>query len=159
MSASATIAITVPVGPDRAFEIFTNEIDLWWRRAPQYRFRAKRDGTLRFEPGIGGRLIEIYDEAAGDLHEIGRVLDWVPGQRLLFEWRALNYLPGQSTEVEVRFRPTAGGTRIIVEHRGWEKLPPNHPALHGNELVAHLRQLGTWWQGVLDGLNRHIPPA
>jgi uncharacterized protein YndB with AHSA1/START domain len=159
MSASASVAITVPVAPERAFDIFTRDIGLWWRRTPQYRFRPGRDGTLRFEPGIGGRLVEAYGEAPDDLYEVGRVLDWIPGERLAFEWRGPNYLPGQATEVEVRFRATAGGTRVVVEHRGWETLPPNHPALHGDELGAHLRRLGTWWQGALDGLLGRFPLA
>ncbi|HVJ53314.1 MAG TPA: SRPBCC domain-containing protein [Aliidongia sp.] len=152
MSASATVAVTIAVSPERAFELFTGEIDRWWRRSPAYRFRGKRSGELRFEPGLGGRLVEHYGE--GDFHEVGRILAWEPGRLLIIEWRATNYLPGQATEVEVRFRPVPGGTRVIVEHRGWEKLPPDHPALHGQALVEHLRQLGGWWEGLLDGLGR-----
>jgi hypothetical protein len=28
------------------------------------------------------------------------------------------------TEVEVRFEPIYGGTRVVLEHRGWDALPP-----------------------------------
>ena len=42
---------------------FTDEIDLWWRRGPRFRFLTESEGTLRFEPGAGRRLVET---AAGD---------------------------------------------------------------------------------------------
>ena len=151
-SAAAFVAVTVPVDPARAFEIFTAEIGLWWKRSLPYRFRPKRpDGRLAFEPGIGGRLVERYSE--GEPYEAGRVLDWVPGERLRFEWRGPNFRPGQQTEVEVRFRAVAGGTRVTVEHRGWESLPPDHPALHGQALGAHLQRLGNWWGALLESFR------
>jgi hypothetical protein len=35
-------------------------------------------------------------------------------------------LPSESlTEIEVRFVPVHGGTRVTLEHRGWERLPPD----------------------------------
>ncbi|MGH9321961.1 MAG: hypothetical protein ACRD3V_19000 [Vicinamibacteria bacterium] len=30
---------------------------------------------MRFEPGAGGRLVEVYDEKRGEVFEIGRILD------------------------------------------------------------------------------------
>ena len=62
---------------------------------------------MRFEPGIGGRYLEIYDDRAGDALEIGRITVWEPGSRLV--WRhSLN-----DTEVEIRFQAIPAGTRII----------------------------------------------
>ncbi|HJQ55822.1 MAG TPA: SRPBCC domain-containing protein, partial [Vineibacter sp.] len=120
---------------------------------PKYRFRGKKDGTLRFEPGVGGRLVEIYDEAAGDLFEVGKILDWQPASRLCFEWRGPNYRPGQVTVVEVRFVVAQAGTRVVVEHRGWESLPANHPARHGMDDTPFLASMAGWWQEQLASLQ------
>jgi uncharacterized protein YndB with AHSA1/START domain len=135
MPASADDAVTVTafvaVDPELAFEVFTREVDVWWRRGPQYRPGRGRDGTMRLEGRVGGRVLEVYDEAAGDVYELGRVRVWDPPARLVFTWRGTNFTPEQSTEVEVRFEPDAGGTRVTLEHRGWATLPPDHPARHG----------------------------
>ncbi len=147
------VAVLVDATPADAFDIFTQEVDSWWRRGPKYRFRGKRCGTMRFEPGVGGRLIEVYDDAARDLHEVGRILAWEPGSRLAFEWRGPNYRPGQVTLVEVRFTAAAKGTRVVVEHSGWESLPAGHPARHGMDDVPFLHSMAGWWQEQLASLK------
>ncbi len=147
------VAVTVAADAATAFDIFTQEVDAWWRRGPKYRFGGRKSGTMRFEPGIGGRLVEVYDEGAGDLYEVGKILVWEPGARLSFEWRAPNYRVGQVTVVEVRFAPSQHGTRVIVEHRGWETLPARHPARHGMEEMAFLHSMSGWWQEQLGSLK------
>jgi uncharacterized protein YndB with AHSA1/START domain len=73
------------------------------------------------------------------------VLDWQPGQRLCFEWRQRNFEPGQRTEVEVRFEPAGGGTRVVLEHRGWDRIPAGHPARHGLAGAAFSDMIGLHW--------------
>jgi len=143
-NAKIMVSIRLKVPPAAAFDLFTNRVDDWWRRGPKYRMGP--GGRLRFEPGEGGRLVEIYDEAAGDLFEIGRMLVWRPGERLVFEWRQPNFTPDQVTEVDIGFTQVAEGTRLTLEHRGWDALPADHPARHGMEdrrfLLIHAR----WWE-------------
>lgn len=146
MSASVTVAITLEVEPEEAFRLFTEDVDLWWQRGPKFRFRPRAHGTMRFEPGEGGRLVEVYDEAKGELYEVGRILVWQPGERLVVEWRAPNFREGQVTEVDIRFKANDTGTRIVLEHRGWETLPPDHPARHGLDNRAFLTMQGGWWE-------------
>jgi uncharacterized protein YndB with AHSA1/START domain len=155
VSAKVMVAVTVAADPATAFDLFTREVDLWWRHGPKYRFRGRKPGVMRFDPGVGGRLVEVYDEAAGDLYEVGRVLQWEPGARLGFEWRGPNYRPGQVTVVEVRFVASGDGTRVIVEHRGWETLPADHPARHQLDEVPFLQFMGEWWQELLASLKAH----
>jgi uncharacterized protein YndB with AHSA1/START domain len=38
-----------------------------------------------------------------------------------FTWRAPSWDADTITQVEIRFRAEAGGTRIELEHRGWEQ--------------------------------------
>jgi hypothetical protein len=144
-----TASTVVAVDPETAFEVFTGEIDAWWGRGPRFRWKPHRGGTLRFEPGVGGRLVEVYDEAAGDLFEVGRVLVWENPSRLVFEFRARNFEPDQVTEVEVSFERVEQGTRVTVEHRGWDALPPDHPARHGLEGPAFTSMMGLWWGDLL----------
>lgn len=82
-----TVRVTtvVALDPAAAFAVFTGEIGAW--RKPRVRlFRGDRDGTLRFEGGAGGRLVEVYGDGDAPF-EVGRALAWQPGERLVFEWR------------------------------------------------------------------------
>jgi len=114
------VVVEVSVRPEAAFEIFTAEIDRWWRPGPINWYDAYRAVSTRIEPGVGGRWLELYDEAGTEFKEIARVTAWEPGARL-----ALTYCDGDvdGTEVEVRFEAIDDRTQVTLEHRGWELLP------------------------------------
>ena len=152
MTAKIMVSVRLAVDPAVAFALFTDRVDDWWRKGPKYRMDGEKTGRLLFEPGEGGRLVEIY-ENAGDLFEIGRILVWRPGERLVFEWRQPNFAPDQVTEVDIAFIPVAGGTRLTLEHRGWAKLPADHPARHGLENQRFLLLHARWWDDQLDSLR------
>lgn len=149
------VSTLVAVDPETAFDVFTGEIGLWWRKGKDLGTgRKPRRGVMRFEPGVGGRLLEVYDERGGEQFEIGRVRVWEPGSRLVLQWRQGNFEPDQETEVEVRFQPEAEGTRVTLEHRGLASLPPDHSARHGlGTGVAFARMMEQWWQGILAELR------
>jgi len=67
-----TASVEVSVDPETAFRIYTEEIDAWWVRGPVNFFDGGRAAAMRFEPGVGGRYLEVYDDAAADALEIGR---------------------------------------------------------------------------------------
>lgn len=143
---SATLTTTVAVDVATAFDAFVSDIDLWWRRGPRFRPSGFRAGKMVLEPRVGGRLMEVYDEAADDRFVAGKVLAWEPNRRLVFEWRLQNFSPDESTEVEVTFEPTESGkTRIVVCHRGWQDLRKDHPARHGEGDALLGRRVGMWW--------------
>ena len=116
-----TVAVEVNVDPDVAFEIFTAEIGRWWRPGPINWNFADRAVGMRIEPGVGGRWIEVHDEATGEGFEHGRVLVWEPGRRLVLRYQDRGH-DIDGTEVDVRFEEVAGGTRVTLEHRGWERV-------------------------------------
>ncbi|TAH37219.1 MAG: activator of HSP90 ATPase [Planctomycetota bacterium] len=152
----ARVSVLVRVQPHVAFHIFTAEIDLWWRRGLKYRVAGPRRGVIRLEPGIGGRLLESFDTGSGPrVVTTGRVTAWEPPARLVFEWHAVNFAPGEKTEVEVRFEPSASGTMVTVTHRGWSRIRPDHPARHNLEPAAFLRMLGLWWGDLMSSLREH----
>jgi uncharacterized protein YndB with AHSA1/START domain len=122
--AAVTRSVEVPVDPGTAFRLFTDDIGAWYRGGAYSWNDPERAVGIRFEPGVGGRLLELYDDEARDVYEMGRVLAWEPGERLVFEFQSVHFPPDPLTEVEVRFQSVAGGTRVTLEHRGLDRLPP-----------------------------------
>jgi uncharacterized glyoxalase superfamily protein PhnB len=108
---SITSEVEVAVDPQTAFRIFTEEMDLWWVRSPISFFDAARAVAQRCEPGVGGRLLEIYDESTEDILELGRITVWEPGRRV--GWQS----SVDDVEVEVRFDGREAGTNVRVEAR------------------------------------------
>lgn len=149
----AKVSVFVAVAPADAFVVFTEETDLWWRRGPRYRIGGRSPGVLAFEPGVGGRLFETTGRRT---HEIGRVLVWEPPERLSFEWRGVNFAPGESTRVDVEFQPFGEGTMVVLRHRGWQSLRDDHPARHGNLGADFDRMNGQWWGGLMTALREHV---
>jgi uncharacterized protein YndB with AHSA1/START domain len=154
---AATVTVHVRVSQEDAFEVFTKEIDLWWRQGPKYRIAGRRRGALCFEPGPGGRLFETFEGTEGSRTiEVGRVTAWEPPARLSLEWRGVNFKPHEKTFVDVSFEPTETGTLVTVKHHGWSALPDDHPARHGNVGPAFSRMIGLWWGGLMTGLREHV---
>jgi uncharacterized protein YndB with AHSA1/START domain len=153
---AALVSIAVAVPPAVAFEIFTDDIDRWWRRGMKFRNAGRRSGFIRLEPGIGGRLFESIDGDAGaDVFEVGRVSAWDPPHLLAFTWRNSNFATNESTSVEVRFTQSGRGTLVSVTHRGWSSLRPDHPARHGREGADFYRMIGLWWGEQMSSLREH----
>jgi hypothetical protein len=121
--AAATASVEVPLEPEVAFEAFTSEIDRWWRPGPLNWYDSERATGTKIEPGVGGRWLELYDADGNDLLEIARITVWEPGIRIVMDYLDGGY-DNAGTEVEVRFDPVEGGTRVTIEHRGWTALPP-----------------------------------
>ena len=111
---------TISVGctPERAFSIFTDGISRWWP-LKKLSLSQARAMSCAIEPRLGGAVYEVVDD--GGRIEWGQVLVWDPPSRLVMSWH-----PGSpadtAQEVEVRFTPQGAGTRVDLEHRGWEKL-------------------------------------
>ncbi len=64
---------------------------------------------MRCEPGVGGRILEVYDDASGDALELARLTVWEPGKRLA--WKSSL----DDVTIDVRFEPTANGTIVRLE--------------------------------------------
>ena len=152
-----TVTVLVDVEPAVAFEVFTQEIDQWWRRGIAFRVAGRKPGTLVLEPKLGGRVFEEYEGPAGPrVHETGRITAWEPPSRLAFEWRGANFAPGEVTFVEVTFtRTESGRTQLVLVHRGFAALRPDHPVRHGQPDAQFIATFGRWWGDLLSGLREH----
>jgi len=145
VSQRVCVSTRVALPPAEAFACFTGEIGAWWAAGAVNGVRFR--GSLRFEPGVGGRLLK---SVGGRAFAIGRVRRWEPPACFVFECREEGEEAGPATEVEVRFEPTDGGTRVTLEHRGFERLPGDHPARGGLGREALLRLWGRCWSERLD---------
>jgi uncharacterized protein YndB with AHSA1/START domain len=151
---SARISVSVAVPPALAFEIFTADIDRWWRRGVKFRHSSSRSGLIRMEPAVGGRLFESFDsDGTAQVIEVGRVHVWEPPRRLNFTWRNANFAPHEQTEVQVDFAPTASGTLVTVTHSGLAALRADHPARHGLQGAEFSRMIGLWWGEQMSSLR------
>jgi len=148
------VTLRVDAPPGRAFDVFTREIAAWWRPSGLFQITPRGDGRLRFEPGVGGRL--VTDLTNGKTFEIGRISIWAPGERLAFTWRQASFAPEQVTHVEVVFEAADGGTRITVTHRGWDEIPQGHAARHGFPLAATQMRLAEHWRAVLASMAAQL---
>lgn len=152
----ASASVGLPVPPDEAFRLFTEEIGLWWRRGRRFRHAGGERGLIAIEPGLGGRLFESFGPTGAEtVVELGRVTAWEPPDRLAFSWRASNFAPHELTQVEVVFVPQREGTLVTVVHSGWSRLPPDHPVRHGQDVPAFIRTMGMWWGELLSTLRLH----
>lgn len=150
----ARVSVSVATPPARAFQVFTADIDQWWRRGLKFRHSASRGGLLCIEPRVGGRLFESF-EAQGTEHiiEVGRVRVWEPPHRLAFSWRSANFAPHEHTDVDIQFEPSASGTLVTVTHSGFSALRADHPVRHGLQDAEFCRMIGLWWGEQMSSLR------
>jgi uncharacterized protein YndB with AHSA1/START domain len=155
MTTETTIApvlrsVTVKCAVDESFRIFTEEIGSWWPLDTHARAVAQRSEegvkaeTVVIEGRVGGRIYEVMSD--GTEASWGEVLIWEPARRLVLSW---NPSPRRTaTEVEVTFTAQEDGTRVELEHRGWERL--------GDEARQVREEYAQGWPVVL---GRFVPAA
>jgi uncharacterized protein YndB with AHSA1/START domain len=136
--------------PADAFEIFTREIDRWWKRTPRYRRMPGANGRLGFEGTPPARLVETDGANATVL---ARVLAWEPGKRLVLAWQGGDFDASDGTEVGVSFEAHRGGTRVTLEHHGLGTLPASHRVRHGFSGEAFEAMVGYFWAELLTGFR------
>lgn len=144
MNAESTLepvrkSIEVSCGPAEAFRLFTDDIDSWWPLATHSVGQAETV-SCHFEGRDGGRIFETHKD--GTTHVWGTITAWEPSARVVFSWH-----PGRDAdtaqEVELRFIGISSGTRVELEHRGWEIL--------GDVAEETRANYETGWDLVLDG--------
>lgn len=95
---------------ETSFRVFCEEISAWWPRG------FADDSKLFLDRWVGGRLFECRRD--GTEYEIGRVTAYEPSSIVAFTWRAPSW--NLDTQVEIRFSAEREGTRVDLEHSGWE---------------------------------------
>jgi uncharacterized protein YndB with AHSA1/START domain len=111
------LAFRVDCSPEHAFMTWTQRIATWW--PSDHTASAEPNLQIVLEGRVGGRIFERTD--SGVEHDWGEVIAWEPPHRLIYSWH-LRRDRADATEVEIRFLPDGGSTRLEIEHRGWERL-------------------------------------
>ncbi|AEA27089.1 SRPBCC domain-containing protein [Pseudonocardia benzenivorans] len=150
MTSRVLVALRIAAPPDRVFTAFTAETAIWWRPNTLFQLNGRDDGRLAIEAGPGGRVLECYPDDPP--FEVGRVRVWEPPGRLVLGWRPATFPADRETEVHVRFEEVDDGTRVVVEHLGWDGVPQEHVARHGFPLQPFQQRLAEWWQSSLRAL-------
>lgn len=109
--------VTVDCAVEEAFRVFTTDATSWWPVESHSIHQTVSE--IVFEPRAGGEVYEVAE--SGERGHWATVLEWDPPGRLVLAWNILN-AESEPTEVEVRFLPEGDGTRVELEHRGWERL-------------------------------------
>lgn len=144
-AAAGTVRATVEVGlvPADAFRVFTAEIGSWYVVDRHTVVDHERTVDIRFEPHVGGRLMDVHDVATGEGREMARITVWDPPRRIAFT-------DVRRTDTEVRFEPVGGGsTAVTIEQRGLDRLPPGE--------ADHVRRYG--WRLLLGWFAAAAPVA
>ena len=119
--------VSVDCAVEEAFRVFTADAVSWW---PVETHSINVDvAEIVFEPEVGGTVYEIG--ANGERCHWATVLEWDPPHRLVLAWNIL-VREGDVTEVEVRFLPEGDGTRVELEHRGWDDVALEGPVKRAN---------------------------
>jgi uncharacterized protein YndB with AHSA1/START domain len=122
-STSVRKSIRVRATAERAFHVFTDQLDGWWPRTHHIGNAPLQEAIL--EGRAGGRCYSKQTD--GTECDWGTVLEWDPPQRFVLAWQvspAMQYEPNvaNASEVEVQFTPEDGGyTRVDLEHRYFER--------------------------------------
>lgn len=114
-------SVSVPLPPERAFELFTARMTEFW--PSEHSIGESAIAEVVLEPRVGGRWYERgVDGAECDW---GRVAEWAPPGKVVLHWQIganWKFDPDLSTEVELTFTAEEPGrTRVDLRHRHLER--------------------------------------
>jgi uncharacterized protein YndB with AHSA1/START domain len=136
--------VTVDCVVEEAFRVFTADAISWWPTETHSLYEGKVREIV-FEEREGGEVYELSSD--GEKGHWATVVAWEPPDRIVLAWNVAN-ADALATEVEVRFTADGDGTRVDLEHRGWEAL-----AEDGAEKRANY---DTGWDHVLGFYERRL---
>jgi len=110
---------TVPLRPNKAFELFTERMGEWWP-TQSHSISGSADAGVRFEGRSGGRVVELAPDGAE--YAWADILAWDPPRRFVLSWHPSEQ-PVAASRLEVRFNAVDEGTEIVLIHAGWEEFP------------------------------------
>jgi uncharacterized protein YndB with AHSA1/START domain len=110
--------VTVDCVVEEAFRVFTADATSWWPVAT-HSINGRDVQQVVFEGHEGGEVYELT--ADGEKGHWATVVAWEPPSRLVLAWNILER-EAVPTEVEIRFVAEGEGTRVELEHRGWEAI-------------------------------------
>jgi SAM-dependent methyltransferase len=92
------IHLSIPLEPVQAFYAMIEELTL----------ALERSG-ISFTTGPEGRI-------TGGNYEMGKIVEWAPGERISIKWHPASWLPDVFTRLEFRFTRVNNGTELTIDH-------------------------------------------
>lgn len=124
--------LTVPLTPERAFRLFTEEMGDWWPLDSHSIAAQTGQGPavkVTVTPEENGAVFETLPD--GSTAPWGRVTDWQPGAAFGMTWH-VGRPEAEATHVRVAFDVVADGTQVTLVHDGWPVLGEAAIAMRGN---------------------------
>lgn len=113
------IEAAVPLTQQLAFEVFTEQMNVWWPRQGVFPYSFAPETTrplrIRFEAQPGGRYYESF--ADGSEYLIGNISVWNPPEELAYTWRDPTW--AGSTDIRLSFAPAGKETRLTYTQDGF----------------------------------------
>ena len=114
-----SLEATVPLPPERAFNTFVQQMDVWWPRRGVFPYSFAPESTrplhIRFEPQLGGRYYETF--ADGSEYVIGRINAYQPPEKLGYTWHDPAW--SGETQITLTFAAEGDGARVSYEQDGF----------------------------------------
>jgi predicted enzyme related to lactoylglutathione lyase/uncharacterized protein YndB with AHSA1/START domain len=141
--------ITVNAPQQRAFDVFTSQMDKWWPRSHHIGGAPMVHSAI--EPRVGGRWYVEHED--GTTTVPGTVKVWDPPHRLVHSWDingAWKPDAAVGSEVEVRFIAEGPNrTRVELEHRNFERMGEE-----GGRAMREAVNSDGGWNGILDQFRK-----
>ena len=136
-------SVTVDCAVEEAFRVFTADATSWWPVSSHSLYGDSAKEVV-FEDREGGEVYELTE--SGEKGHWATVLTWEPPNRLVLAWEVSPSVIG--TEVEIHFLPEEDGTRVELEHRGWERVAQDAPTKRDDYADGWAYVLGTYGERV-----------
>jgi hypothetical protein len=111
------VELVLTCSAQHAFTTWTERFGLWW--PPGHTTSGDPGARVHLEPRLGGRIYERTPD--GREVDWGEVTTWDPPQTLGYLWH-IRRPRSAATDVLVQFEDTADGSRVLIEHSGWDRL-------------------------------------
>jgi uncharacterized protein YndB with AHSA1/START domain len=123
--APVTKTLVLECTPERAFAVFTDEIETWWPLRTHSVYQERAAHVVLDDK----RIYETSDD--GTQNVWGDVLVWDPPKKIVFTW-APSLDKTVQTEVTVSFEADGDKTRFVLIHSGWERFGEEGHSYRGN---------------------------
>lgn len=115
--------VTVAGPPERAFDLFTNQMAAWW--PPEHHLTGSPVVAMTVEPRAGGRMFDSCEDGSESVW--GQVTEWDPPRRLCFAWMItaawqLETDVDKASRVSVTFEADGENTRVTLVHNEFWRL-------------------------------------
>ena len=144
----------VPVSPDEAFRVFTEDLEAWWP-VESHSLSAANEAVPRRVEVTKEAVIETKPDGTTGLW--GSVTAWEPGARFAMDWH-VGRPAHEATFLDVRFEARGDGTRVTLIHDGFDILAGDGPQMRARYHSGWDHVLGRCFAGACSAQAAAVAP-